>query len=396
MERRHDLDALRVFAFLLLIAYHVGMLYVAEWGWHLKSGHTYEWLQVPMVAMNRWRMDLLFLISGLAIGLFQPERAPLKFALTRTTRLLVPLLFGMAAIVPVQAYCQGVVNGAVEPGFGAFLLRYLELRPWPEGGFDGAEYGFTWNHLWYLAYLWPYTLVLTAALPLLRSGPGQRLAAALGGLRGPWLVLLPALPLVLAMNLLLPRFGDAERDFVSDWFRHSEYFTVFLYGYLLARCRGFWDELLRLRWLLLAAAVLMGVAYVGLLMLEVEFDPLPLAFVRSLRALYAWTTLLAILAWGHHALNRPFRWLPWATEAVFPWYIVHQSATVLLAYWLVPKDWPVAVEASLVLGGTVLACLAFGELARRAGPLRPLFGLKRRARSVRPQPEALAVVGGRE
>jgi len=396
MERRHDLDALRVFAFLLLIAYHVGMLYVAEWGWHLKSGHTYEWLQVPMVAMNRWRMDLLFLVSGLAIGLFQPERAPLKFALARTSRLMVPLLFGMAAIVPVQAYCQGVVNGAVEPGFGAFLLRYLELRPWPEGGFDGAEYGFTWNHLWYLAYLWPYTLVLTAALPLLRSGPGQRLAAALGGLRGPWLVLLPALPLVLWMNVLLPRFGDAERDFVSDWFRHAEYFTVFVYGYLLARCRPFWDELLRLRRALLAAAVLMGVVYVGLLMLDVEFDPLPLALVRSLRALYAWTTLLAIRPGGHHALNRPFRWLPWATEAVFPWYIVHQSATVLLAYWLVPMDLPVAVEAGAVLGGTLLACLAFGELARRSGALRPLFGLKRRARSVRPQPEALAVVGGRE
>lgn len=31
-ERRHDIDALRVFAFALLILYHVGMAYVADWG----------------------------------------------------------------------------------------------------------------------------------------------------------------------------------------------------------------------------------------------------------------------------------------------------------------------------------------------------------------------------
>src|SRR3546814_6582118 len=47
----------------------------------------------------------------------------------------------------------------LEPGFGAFLLRYWQLRPWPPGTFTGAEFGITWNHLWYLAYLWLYTML---------------------------------------------------------------------------------------------------------------------------------------------------------------------------------------------------------------------------------------------
>lgn len=38
-ERRHDIDAVRVFAFTLLILYHVGMAYVADRGFHLKSVH---------------------------------------------------------------------------------------------------------------------------------------------------------------------------------------------------------------------------------------------------------------------------------------------------------------------------------------------------------------------
>src|SRR5690606_32882511 len=151
-----------------------------------------------------------------------------------------------------------VANGVVEPGFMAFMARYLQLQPWPEGGFAGAEYGFTWNHLWYLAYLWVYTLVLTALLPVLRGRAGRALAAWLGGLRGAWLVVVPAAVLGLYMNTLLQPFGDAERDLVSDWYRHAEYFTVFVLGYLLARSEAFWTELLRLRWPLLAAAVLMG------------------------------------------------------------------------------------------------------------------------------------------
>ncbi len=36
MQRRHDLDRVRVFAFCLLVLYHVGMYYVS-WGWHVKS-----------------------------------------------------------------------------------------------------------------------------------------------------------------------------------------------------------------------------------------------------------------------------------------------------------------------------------------------------------------------
>ena len=36
MPRRHDIDALRVFAFALLILYHCAMLYVADWDFHLR------------------------------------------------------------------------------------------------------------------------------------------------------------------------------------------------------------------------------------------------------------------------------------------------------------------------------------------------------------------------
>ncbi|KFN51167.1 acyltransferase family protein [Arenimonas composti] len=380
MSRRHDLDALRVLALLSLIAYHCGMLYVADWGWHIKSGYLQEWLQWPMLAMNRWRMSLLFLISGIAIGLYRPEREPGRFALMRTWRLLLPLLFGMFVIVPVQAYAQGVTNGTVEPGYAAFLWRYWQVQPWPAGGWDGAEHGITWNHLWYLAYLWVYTLLLAAALPLLRTRPGQRLQAAVAGLRGWKLWLLPALPLVLYVELLLPRF-EPTNDLLHDGFQHAQFLTVFGLGFLLARSEIFWAELRRLRRPLAGGALLMIAVYVPLLLSGVEFAEPALVAIRALRGLLVWTVLLAVVAWAQHALNRPFRWLPYASEAVFPWYVIHQSATVLVAYWVVPLQLGVWREALLVVGGTVLACAAGYEFVRRVPPLRPLFGLKFRPRA---------------
>lgn len=62
MQRRHDLDWLRVIAFGLLVLYHVGMDYVT-WDWHVKSPTTQLMLQPVMLLSSPWRMSLLFLIS---------------------------------------------------------------------------------------------------------------------------------------------------------------------------------------------------------------------------------------------------------------------------------------------------------------------------------------------
>ena len=221
MQRRHDIDALRVLAFALLILYHVGMVYVADWGFHVKSGYQAEWLQWPMIFLNRWRMPLLFAISGMAIGLYRPERGPARFALLRSWRLLLPLAFGMLLVVPVQAWCEAVANGAFQAGFGEFLWRYLQLRSWPDGGWTGASHGVTWNHLWYLAYLWLYTIGLLLALPLLRSTAGRRAIEWLVARRGIWLVLPPALYFFAILLWLEPRFPKTHA-LTGDWYLHAE------------------------------------------------------------------------------------------------------------------------------------------------------------------------------
>jgi glucan biosynthesis protein C len=374
--RRHDIDALRAIAFALLILYHGCMLYVGgeDWDWHLKSTHLAEWLQVPMLFVNRWRMDLIFLISGLSVHFLLRGMPVGRFIAQRNWRLLLPLVFGCLVIVPVQPYVQGIANGAVEPGYLRFLGDYFGGRPWPRDAFDGWEHGFTWNHLWYLVYLWCYTLVFAALLPLLRRLPNPFTC-----LRGGWLLVVPALPLLLWTLTLQPHFEDTG-DLINDWYRHAVYFTVFLYGWWLGAAEGVWDELVRLRKRALAMAL--GVAAVYLAMVFGLPDDMPewVGLIgRTLRNLYIWMALCAILGWSKACLDKPFRWLPWANEAVYPWYVLHQSLILLIAYWLLPLQLGPVLEPVLVFAGTIAGCWCLHELViRRVSWLRPCFGLKPR------------------
>jgi glucan biosynthesis protein C len=379
LPRRHDIDSLRVLAFGLLILYHAGMFYVS-WGWHVKSAYQADWLEPVMLLLNQWRMPLIFLISGLAVSLMLGEKGKPRmgygaFARSRTQRLMLPLLFGMAVIVPPQVYFEVLGKGVIESGYPEFLWRYYSFGGWPEDAFGGAHIGITWNHLWYLPYLLVYTLTLIP-LAALMAGRGKRIRERFQSLRGIWLVIVPLLPLMAWGYWVYPRFPYIRHDLVTDGYAHAMYGTFFLYGYLIGRDPGLWSELKRLRWWTLCMAFLgYGLFMAGREILDDQTDSTTdIAFLFVLY-LNRWVWILTALGWAHHLLNRPFRWLPYARAAVYPWYILHQTITVSAGYHLSRLELVPATEGALLLIITVGGCaLIHHYLVLRIRWLGPLMG----------------------
>ncbi len=371
--RRYDLDWLRVLAFMILILYHVGMFYVADWGWHIKSAHTSETLQYFMMLVNPWRMPLLFLISGAALWFASKKVSAWSLLKLRVARLLPPLVLGMLVIVPPQMYFQILQAENVELSYAAFYRLYLDTGTEQFPAHHTPVGLVTWNHLWFIPYLITYTLAFVVLKPVL-----DRLAAALGRVRVPLAVLysVPVLVLVQFVLFLRPHFPQTAA-LVGDWYSHALYFTLFLAGYVMAGQLRIVQTLVDSRRLCLGISLVTYLLFLlihdGVIFSESRADWVARALIQTLNG---WSWLLTVMAWAAAWLNRPSRALTYMNTAILPWYVVHQTLTIILAWYLAPLGLQTGLEAFLVLAGTVAGCAISYELIRRTTVTRFLFGLK--------------------
>jgi peptidoglycan/LPS O-acetylase OafA/YrhL len=371
--RRYDLDWVRIGAFLLLIFYHVGMYYVT-WDWHVKALHPSSTLEPLMLASSPWRLSLLFLVSGVASA-YLLQRRPAGFLRARSSRLLVPLVFGMAVIVPPQSYLEVVEKVGYTGSYLDFLKLYFTAYHGFCRGHDCLTLP-TWNHLWFVAYVWVYTVVLWAAVTLVpRLVPRLRLLAE-RCLAGVGVVLLPILYLA-ALRLTLAQWYPATHALVGDWYNHALYGATFLAGFALAGARAPWAAMERWRWIALGLSVLAWAFISAWYALPDSYVPPQPALVAG-RVIYAalqWLPIVAVLGFAQRHLNQDSPVRAYLTTAVFPVYILHQTVIVVCAHALKPSHLHPAVEGLLLIAVTASGCLLGYELVRRVPLLRPLLGL---------------------
>lgn len=377
-ERRVDLDWIRILAFGSLILYHVGMYYVT-WDWHVKSPHASHAAEPLMLLVNPWRLSVLFLVSGAATAFIAARVSPPELARSRTWRLLVPLLFGMLVVVPPQAYFEVVEKISWPGSFVEFYRRYLAADPTFCRGKDCLILP-TWNHLWFVAYLLVYTLLLAL---LLRLAPRSRERAT--AFAGRWLtgwrvLLVPWIYLAVIRIALAPRF-PATHALVDDWYNHALYLPVFVLGFLVARSDAIWQSMERLRWiaLLLAVASYAFIAWYFLLRYAGGAQPPEglRMFQRAVYALDQWAFIVAVCGFARRHIRRDGPARRYLTDAIFPFYIVHQTAIILFAVWMRPWNLHPFAEALVLIALVALVCVAAYEIARRVRWLRPLMGLRR-------------------
>lgn len=374
-ERRYDIDAIRVIAFGLLIFYHVCMFYVADWGWHIKSEYLSSTLQYPMLFLNQWRMALLFAISGIATAILFRKKG-LGLLPGRLSRLGIPLVFGMLVVVVPQVFFEVKAQYNISMSYWEFWLAYLGINDWPTGSGLAEKAFLTWNHLWFLPYVLVFTFALIPLALIMRKWQ-LSVGKVLENLALWQWIMLPLLPLMLVGVFVFPHFPFIDHSLVGDWYALSMYFCFFFFGYLLMTSKNVW-LLMAKNHKKLALFGLCTSASFFFMRSVVNDDSGELLSQLFTFVIYLnrWTWILTVLALGYVYFNKPSRWIAYGTSAVFSWYILHQTITVIAGATLAQYQLGGYFEFTCVLVATFIGCfLIHHYVIRPVKFLHPFFGV---------------------
>ncbi|QDT04290.1 glucans biosynthesis protein [Rubripirellula lacrimiformis] len=153
------LDLVRAAAAIAVVALHAGVPYLK----HPMPGLGWTVQDTPSEAVDFafWSLELIVMPLFLVIAGFFTWRSlgrsqPSGVVRSRAKRLLIPLLFGMLVVLPLDLYLWvlgWVTDGAVP------MVKMKSLK------FDGSIDRNLWglSHLWFLPYLFTYVAILAAA-----------------------------------------------------------------------------------------------------------------------------------------------------------------------------------------------------------------------------------------
>ena len=363
-ERRYNIDWIRVIAFDLLILYHVGMIFV-PWQYHIKNNITSEGFVIPMMFLNQWRLPLLFVISGMGTCYALSYKTGKIFLRERTLRLVIPIIFGMLILVPPQVYVERLSQGV---NYKSYLDFYAHLfnGTYPTGNLS-------WHHLWFIVYLFFYTLIFTPIFIYIRSNPNNRFIELLKNSirKYPSAIMLFPIPLIIIESILYPIYGYTL-SFWRDWYTLSFYGILFLYGFILISIKDiFWNLLEKYRFYFFIMALVLTVTFFVLLRTNYQ----SLIYVVRLYNLWIW--ILLLLGYSTKYLNKPSALLTYRNEAVYPFYILHHTVLLILGFYIVQLNVNIAFKfLMLVIGTFGIVWFIYELFIRKYRLLRFLFGMK--------------------
>ncbi len=374
-QRRPDIDWLRALAVLLLVPFHSALIFTHDGMLPLKTGEHSAPLSYFAGIVSQWHMPLLFVLSGMGSWFALSFRGPGEYARERAVRLLIPLAFGTLVLVSPQVYLQRLSEGRFEGSFLAFYPHFFD-GIYPEGNL-------TYNHLWFIAYLFVFSMLALPVFLRLRGGAGRRWLAALTAIsekRGG--VFLFGLPIAVCEATLRAAFPGVQ-NLIWDWANFSSYLLLFILGFTIMEDERFEGALHRDAPLALALGVTTTCLGAGLhltgLAPEPGYSPGWTVYM-VLDAFNMWFWVLALLGFGRRFLSFSNRTLRYVTEATYPFYILHLTVVVLIGFFVM--RWNMSIGARfliVVVSSTLATAFTYEVLVRPWRVSRFLFGLKPRS-----------------
>ena len=383
MNRQHYIDTLRAVNIFLLTLYHSGLVFSPQ-GWFIENAEKSALLgDLTHSALVLVPMPLLMFLAGATTFYSFQKRSSRQYIQERFTHILLPLVLGIAIVIPPHVYTERLFRGRFSGSFIEFYPKFYTEGIVPAGNF-------TYRHLWFLAYLLVLSLV---ALPIFGAINRNREAIA-RFLRHPLAILLPALPMI-AIEIALRADWYTTLNIFADWANILLYFQVLVWGYMLTSHADIQAAVRRAA----PAALLIGM---GLMLIsEIIFtedqllgfiprDDPQYVWACILRSLIIWCGLVGIMGMGSRWNTNPHPSSPvygggvrrglirYAKTISYPYYIFHQTVIVLLAYYfIIDLNASVLAKFVILVISTAIITLLLCEITRRLPAIGQVFGMRR-------------------
>lgn len=369
------IDWLRVLAILGVLLYHSARPFIPDDPWHINNLEKSNLLDEFNFFLSRFRMPLLFFLSGAVTWYMVKKRTAGSFILLRLKRLFLPLIAGMLLIIPPQVFMERKHQGYT----GSFVDFYSQLfssGPYPEGNIS-------WHHLWFIAYLFLYDILFAPFFTWCKSSNAdgfKRFLVRLSKGKCIYLLMVPSALIYTAGILHYPETNALIDDPV-----YFIYWLLFvLAGFVCLVEPTLLDSLERNRRLSLSLGFLLLILINALRWNDYEwFDGshdtnswFTWVFLAR-QPVLTWLWVFALVGYGKKYLNKSHSFLPYVNQLIYPFYILHQTIIVILAYYVVQTPDTVFFKWVFLTLTTLLLCLFIFHLFIRPFPaIGILFGMK--------------------
>jgi hypothetical protein len=382
-ERMYELDWLRVIVTIDLVPFHVAWMITMVEGFSLVERETLVWniLHGYVRFVSPVHMFLLFLVAGTSTFMALRHRTPRQYISERIKRLLIPLIIFMVVLFPVLGYFWPSI-------IDIHSIDYLtQFWPWclKTTFYSDITGGPNWAHMWFVGYLFIYSMILLPAFLRIRAGKSllvESISRFVTGRRGA--IFLMGIPLALTFAILAPIWPFFRNNLYSDWGYFTYNLAAFVFGFIIARDPR-WSRAIDRH---TAVSLILGIVFSSAkLAMELRFPSFSTpahtphyAFYALVAGLNTWFWVTAILGIARRSLSFTNGFLRYFNRISYPFYIFHLVIIPVAGYYLTRMRLGIGAEFVMLCAASFVICVLCCELVKRTRVLRFLFGVKGKRR----------------
>jgi glucans biosynthesis protein C len=370
--RRYDLDRLRVLGTGTIFVFHC--LCIFSGPYFILMNPDLSPVALALVSFFLlWMMPVFLIVSGMVTVYSLRSASGVSLVRSRMYRLMVPFVFGVFVLSPVIMYYSRLSTSGFSGSFADFFLHgyFNGLQ-----GF-GGNFSFVGNHLWYLMYLFAFTVVVVMVLGMLPRAWMGRSVDRLGRffeVPGTFFLLCVPLVCAVAFNYLEPVvIGQTN---TGGW-NIVALFLFFCYGLLFAGSRRF-DAIIDRHWTPMLLVALIFVPLYSWLVFIGGFDGLAVWEKCIILGLAGFSSLLVIVGAFHRWAQRPSARLERINEGILPFYILHLPVIMVVGFYVIHLDLGILPKLGLIMVISLPIVILLEYIVSRISVLRFIFGMPRR------------------